>query len=171
MLSNEIPRIPDASGALASRFLLIVLRESFYGREDHTIYARLVSELPGILAWALDGLARLTARGFFIQPTSASQSLTYLEDLSSPVMAFVRAECTVRSGVSVAKSELYAAYRTWCQGNGQSHVDIQPVFGRNLLAALPFIDDGRAGGPGQQTPIYRGVILSTRLTTNDTYVV
>ena len=34
ILSNELPRLADASGALAGRFILLSLTESFYGRED-----------------------------------------------------------------------------------------------------------------------------------------
>ena len=34
LLSNELPRLSDASGAMASRFVVLTLRNSFYGRED-----------------------------------------------------------------------------------------------------------------------------------------
>ena len=34
IISNELFRLADASGALASRFILLMLTESFYGRED-----------------------------------------------------------------------------------------------------------------------------------------
>ena len=34
IFANELPRITDASGALASRFVLLTLRNSFLGRED-----------------------------------------------------------------------------------------------------------------------------------------
>ena len=34
LLSNELPELADASGAMASRFIVLTLRNSFYGRED-----------------------------------------------------------------------------------------------------------------------------------------
>ena len=34
ILSNELPRLADASGALGGRFIVLVLIHSFYGRED-----------------------------------------------------------------------------------------------------------------------------------------
>ena len=37
VLTNEIPRFTDASGALASRFVMLVLTTTFYGREDPTL--------------------------------------------------------------------------------------------------------------------------------------
>ena len=48
MLSNDLPRIADASGALASRFIVLRMTESFLGREDKGLAARLRLELPGI---------------------------------------------------------------------------------------------------------------------------
>ena len=168
IMTNEIPRLPDASGALASRFLLVLFRESFYGREDQMLFARLVTELPGILNWALDGLARVTARGRFVQPPSAADAVTELENLASPVMAFVREQCVVRAGVMVEKHALYAAYRAWCQKQGQSHVETQPTFARNLWAALPFIGEARLGGRGAQEPFYRGIGIVSEMTETDT---
>ena len=34
ILSNELPRLTDSSGALASRFVMLTMVTSFYGRED-----------------------------------------------------------------------------------------------------------------------------------------
>ena len=47
VISNELPRLADASGALVSRFVLLLLTESFYGREDHDLTTKLLGELPG----------------------------------------------------------------------------------------------------------------------------
>ena len=171
IMTNEIPRLPDASGALASRFLMLLLRESFYGREDQGLFPKLASELPGILNWALDGLQRLTARGTFVQPQSAADALVELENLSSPITAFIRELCTLRPALSISKDALYAAYRKWCQAQGQSHVETQPTFGRNLRAALPFIGDSRIGTGTERDTIYRGVSLNSEVTQHDTYAV
>ena len=55
IFANELPRITDASGALASRFVLVTLRNSFLGREDLQLTEKLLTELPGILNAALGG--------------------------------------------------------------------------------------------------------------------
>jgi putative DNA primase/helicase len=44
VLSNELPKIADASGALASRFIILRLQESFLGREDTALAAKLAAE-------------------------------------------------------------------------------------------------------------------------------
>jgi P4 family phage/plasmid primase-like protien len=67
ILTNELPRIADTSGALVGRLVTLVLVHSFYGREDPGLTARLLTELPGILNWALHGYRRLRQRGYFVQ--------------------------------------------------------------------------------------------------------
>lgn len=171
VMTNEIPRFPDASGALASRFLVLLFRESFYGREDHKLFARLQKELPGILRWALDGLDRLTARGCFDQPASAVEAITELENLSSPVLSFVRAKCVIRPGLTVSKDVLYQEFSAWSKANGETHVVTKATFSRNLWSALPFIGDTRLGSRGEQEAYYRGIGLISEMTEDDTYAV
>ena len=68
LLTNELPRLLDSSGAFASRLIVLQLRESFYGREDHELIDKLLAELPGILVWAIEGWYRLHQRRRFLQP-------------------------------------------------------------------------------------------------------
>ena len=68
IMSNELPRLGDSSGALAGRMILLRLTQSFYGREDHDLTTKLRGELPGILLWAIAGWQRLRERGRFEQP-------------------------------------------------------------------------------------------------------
>jgi putative DNA primase/helicase len=73
ILSNELPRLGDASGALAGRLILLRLKRSWFGMEDHHLFDRLRGELPGILLWAIEGWKRLRARGRFVQPDSGQE--------------------------------------------------------------------------------------------------
>src|SRR5262249_57368894 len=83
ILTNELPRISDTSGALVGRLIVLVLTRSFYGHEDPALTARLLTELPGILNWAVHGYRRLRQRGYFAQPASARQAIEDLEVLAS----------------------------------------------------------------------------------------
>jgi putative DNA primase/helicase len=67
----------------------LLLRHSFFGREDLGLAGRLLSELPGIMNWSLVGYRRLQQRGHFVQPASANQAVEELEALGSPVKAYV----------------------------------------------------------------------------------
>jgi len=70
IMSNDLPRFKDTSGALAHRMIILPLAVSFLGREDPTIGARLLRERPGILTWAVAGWKRLKERGRFVPPES-----------------------------------------------------------------------------------------------------
>jgi putative DNA primase/helicase len=69
ILTNELPRLSDSSGALASRFIMLVLTRSFLGEENPALTDELLEEAPGILNWGLEGLDRLTARGYSSSPS------------------------------------------------------------------------------------------------------
>ncbi len=135
LLTNELPRIADTSGALASRFIILTMKESFYGREDPGLTDKLLREMPGILNWAIIGWQRLTKRGHFVQPASSVEAMRELEDLGSPIGAFIRDMCII--GGEVACSELFEAWQTWCKDHGREHPGTSQNFGRGLRAAVP----------------------------------
>jgi len=136
-LTNELPRMNDVSGALAGRFLILKFTQSFFGREDLQLMGKLIPELPGILLWALQGWVRLHERGRFVQPASSESALLALEDLSSPVGAFVRDRCVVEAGQRIWVDDLYQAWKEWCDKNGRNVVTARQVFGRDLFAVAP----------------------------------
>jgi putative DNA primase/helicase len=76
IISNELPGFADASGAIASRFIILTLQESFLGREDHALTERLLKELSGILRWALEGLAELARERPVHRPTILRRCLS-----------------------------------------------------------------------------------------------
>ena len=157
VLSNELPHLPDASGAVASRFIVFMLRQSFYGREDPHLTDKLLPELPGILNWALAGWDRLARRGQFVQPASSAEAARELEELSSPVGAFVQEQCIVGPGQTIGAEELYRRWESWCHRRGQTATSAA-TFGRDLRAALPLISKSRDRKRGRAA-VYRGLGL------------
>jgi putative DNA primase/helicase len=155
-LSNELPRLSDSSAALAGRFLLLRLTKSFYGREDPKLTDKLLMELPGILNWAIDGWHRLHERGHFQMPTSVEDAVLDMEDLASPVGAFVREECVVGAGQRVWVDDLYEAWRRWCEREGRTLVSTRQSFGRDLAAAVPGLHSRRNQTHGR---FYEGIGL------------
>lgn len=155
-LTNELPRLTDASGALAGRFMMLRLTESFYGREDKTLTAKLLTELPGILNWSIEGWRQLRERGHFVQPGSVEDVLRDMQDLSSPVGAFVRDRCEVGSGLRVWIDDLYQAWKAWCEADGRISVTTKQTFGRDLMAVVPGIVS-RQGTNGVR--FYQGIAL------------
>jgi putative DNA primase/helicase len=146
-LTNELPRLNDASTALAGRFLILRLSNSFYGSEDLTLTDRLSTELPGILLWALEGWTRLEERGHFVQPPSVHDAVEELEDLASPVRPFVREYCTVHPELRVPIDTLYAAWEMWCKLTGRK-AGTRQTLGRDLASAVPGIKRRRLDATG-----------------------
>ncbi len=137
ILSNELPRLPDSSGAISSRMLLLTLKESFLGRENPHLSEQLDKEFPGIFNWALDGYALLRERGYFVQPSSAKEALDQLAELTSPVSTFVRECCEIRAGAVARTDHLYRAWLAWCYEQGREHPGDKLRFLRDLKAAIP----------------------------------
>lgn len=152
LASNELPAFSDASSALANRFLPFKFNTSFLGREDHGLTSRLLKELPGIVLWALDGLARLQQRGYLIRPGSADELAADLVDQTSPIRAFVEEMCVVGEHAQADRDELFKAWRTWCEAQGRDHAGTKVSFGRQLSAAYPGIkrSQPRAFGTGSE---------------------
>lgn len=159
LCSNELPRLGDSSGALAGRMILLRLTQSFYGREDHALTDKLLGELPGILLWAIEGWRRLHDRGRFLQPAAADEMRGEMEDLASPVGAFVRDRCTVGPECEVIRSDLHSAYTEWAKAKGKQHTEDETGFGRSLRAVLPMLANRQHRIGGVPVRFYAGLGL------------
>jgi putative DNA primase/helicase len=166
VLSNELPKLSDASGALASRFVLFVLQRSFYGAENPQLTTELLAEAPAIFNWALEGLDRLNTRGYFETPASGADAIRQMEDLSSPISAFIRDRCVVARQHAISAEDLWTAWKRWCSEENYK-LSTRQLFGRDLKAALPGIrrvrprPDGPADRPDDapRPYVYEGLKL------------
>lgn len=167
ILSNEIPRLPDASTAIVSRFILLRMTESFLGREDTKLTEKLLAELPGIMLWAIEGWRRLHERGHFDQPQSGAGRLHDMKALASPVAEFVRERCELSPDAEIAKGVLYDAYEQFRDDEGIEHKLPAATFGRNLLAACPEITSSRPRAKEKRKNIYVGIQLRDEYKNNE----
>jgi len=160
ILTNELPKLADSSGALASRFVVLLLTQSWLGKEDVGLFDRLVPELPRILHWAIIGWQRMRGRRRFVPPDSAAQAIADLEDLASPVAAFLRDRCRIGDEFRVRADDLWVAWKSWTEDQGWKKPGIKQVFGKDLRAVVPRI---RVTQPrnimGKQERYYEGIGL------------
>ena len=159
LASNELPRLADASGAFASRVVLLQMTRTFIDREDRALSDKIRGELPGVLWWAVQGWRRLRDRGHFIQPASGREILDDLQDLSSPISAFVADECVLGADCSVPIQDLFKRWKTWCESKGKEHPGDEAGFGRQLRAAQPQIKTSRPRDGSARVRIYVGIGL------------
>lgn len=160
LLSNELPKLHDSSGALPGRMILLRLTQSWYGKEDTALTDKLLAELPGILLWAIAGWERLRDRGHFVQPEAGKGMMGELADLASPVGAFVHERCRVEPGRQIERSALFNAWKRWCEEQGRDHPGDSATFGRNLRAVVPALGDAQPRtDAGERVRVYEGIGL------------
>ncbi|GAA1288133.1 DNA primase family protein [Streptomyces javensis] len=161
VLSNELPHFGDSSGVIARRFILLNTTVSWLGKEDPTLMDKLIAEMPGILNWALDGLARLETTGRITEPASSREAVTTMQDTASPTSAFIRERCTTGPTCSVPVDALWGVWREWAEDNGV-RAGTKQVFGRNLLSVVPQLHRTRPRDPyGRQVATYNGLTLKS----------
>lgn len=160
LISNELPRLYDTSGAIASRFVILQTTRSFIGEEDLEIEKRLLAELPGIFRWAVDGYDDLHEQGRFTVPQASQQAIEELEALSSPITVFLVDVCVVGPLEEVTRDDIWAAWKKWCEANGREPGNNQN-FGRDLRTAIPTLGtEQRKRADGKRTRYYKGVGLA-----------
>ncbi|MFJ5593591.1 phage/plasmid primase, P4 family [Streptomyces noursei] len=160
ILSNELPHFGDSSGVIARRFLLLNMTVSWLGKEDPTLFDRLVAEMPGILNWALDGLAQLQAKGRLTEPSCSREAVATMQDTASPTSAFIRERCSTGPACSVPVDALWGVWREWAEDNNV-RPGTKQVFGRNLLSVIPQLNRTRPrDASGERIATYHGITLS-----------
>lgn len=159
IVSNEVLKLYDPSGAMANRTLMIRFLESFAGREDRSLTEKLLEEMPGIFNWAIDGWHLLQERGEFRQPKSSQEHLDLFASQSSPINEFVDECCIVDPEEEVPVNNLFFAWQKWAKDNGY-HTGAKNTFGRQLLSVLPRLTKSRIRAKsGARNHLYLGLGL------------
>lgn len=114
---NELPRVSETQAGLFRRVKIIPCRHKV-DRPDPGLREQLRKEAPGILNWALAGLARLRQQGSFTSPEAVRAAVEdYQRSCDIPAL-FLEEETEESALASMSASELYDAYSAWCQRNG-----------------------------------------------------
>lgn len=156
IVSNELPKLTDPSGAIASRFVFLKLNRSFLGREDPSLSDRLLQELPAIFNWSLEGLDRLDAKGRFTIPASSAGVAEQMGHLVSPIRAFIDAVCELGEDFVEGKDLLYAKWILFTTRNNLPTTS-KEVFFRDLYAAIPSIAPKRGSDEGERRQQVAGI--------------
>lgn len=122
-VSNEQPRFVDNSGAIIRRWIMIRLNTSVPEHmRDENLGTKLKAELPGILNWALEGLAELNKQGHFTEPETQSEMKETMQESVSPVSAFLNDHYKVTGNEEdiLPLADVYVAYRAWAENSGHS---------------------------------------------------
>jgi len=113
MASNGNFNMPDPNGVLATRLVTLQFDQSFAGRENSQIEAAFVEELPGILAWAVRGLQRLSELGGFHDLKSTKDACEISQEIAQPLLAFMDDAFANERGDDIDIDDVYSAYVGW----------------------------------------------------------
>ena len=139
--SNRFPKVQDNSHGFFRRILPVkFLRQIPPEERDPHLIDKLLAELDGIFAWAIEGLVRLRKRGFFKQSGNTREVLNEYRASNNPVLGFVD-DCTTTENLGliqacVTKSDLYGAYQEYCRRFGFGTLN-EIHFARELNEIVP----------------------------------
>ncbi len=120
---NNLPYLSDRSGAVDSRVTIIPMTRKIDRKDwDLELDDKLLSEIPGIFNFALEGLSRLRKQGHFTtvdQSQAMSKEYRKMQDIYS---AFLEDEQWCELEGKTNPTTLYKAFSAWCSENGIRHV-------------------------------------------------
>lgn len=84
----------------------------------------------GIFNWMLEGLRHYWAAGRLEQPLAVQEAFKAYRLQSNPIGAYLEDCCEVVEGERTTKTDIYAAYRLWCDDMGRKKPLSHTAFGK-----------------------------------------
>lgn len=157
--ANELPRSPeDRSDAFYRRLVILPFPNKRPIEQWNTdLKEELLEELPGILLWALNGLADLRIKEFRFDVTASTEGALeeYKRD-NSNVRLFVENCLLPGEQYTTSRNEIFESYKTFCQDANLRAVS-QPIFVREVEEILPELKQARH--PVTKRMVWIGVAL------------
>jgi putative DNA primase/helicase len=131
LAANHKPEITATDYAMWRRIRLIPFTVTIPKEEqDKRLLQKLKTELPGILAWAVEGCQEWQREGL-CEPGGVQAATAAYQEEMDPLGSFLTERCTLSPRVQTPASDLYDAYTKWCLANGEEAMT-QTAFGRRL---------------------------------------
>jgi putative DNA primase/helicase len=115
---NSLPRVKGGANGIFRRVKVVPVGQVPEDERDSRVKELVQAEGPGILNWALEGLARLRKGGHFEIPQCVQRATGEFKMLSDKPALFLEDMCELDPDGRVQSSHLYLAYKEWCQNNG-----------------------------------------------------
>jgi P4 family phage/plasmid primase-like protien len=121
LTANNLPRVNDKSDATYNRSLILpmtrVRPEDAPEPPGYDSIARKViaEELTGVLWWAIEGRARLFARGRYAPPSAMLEAGRSFQDSNDPVGSWMRQCIEPCTRTKVARKDLASSFNGWWQ--------------------------------------------------------
>ena len=118
LATNCLPQINNSDHGIWRRIVAIPFNHTFKADEqDKGLKGKLLSELPGILNWAIEGSLAWQEQGLN-PPSIVDEQVTDYRSSMDSISQFISEECELGITHSHPASQLYTAYRNWCLSFG-----------------------------------------------------
>ena len=133
MATNYMPKIRGTDPAIWDRIRLIPFNVRIPDeklRPKREVMAEFEAEMAGILAWAVAGCAKWLTHGLTMPAAVKTATDGYRGDMD--ILAGFIDDCCILNETAFAKSsDLYAAYKAWCDTSGERPLSLR-TFGTRL---------------------------------------
>lgn len=154
--TNHKPVILGTDDAIWDRIKLIPFNVRIPPEEqDKHLKDKLMAEAPGILAWAVEGCLDWQRHGLG-EPADIRDATSQYRSSEDIIGRFLNEQCEQHESASVTKKALYAAYREWCEDEGEKPVT-QKAFGSRMLEIG--LDEAMWGSSKNRERVWLGVSL------------
>jgi putative DNA primase/helicase len=117
--TNNKPVIQGTDDAIWDRLRLIPFTQRFEGaKADPKLPEKLREELPGVLAWMVEGCLEWQEHGLGEPETVRAATDQYRTEMDT-LAAFLDEECVVVADCRVLAERLYQSYAMWCDKSGE----------------------------------------------------
>jgi len=139
--TNELPEFWDKTEGLWRRLLVIPFSITIpEEKQDRKLAAKVCKrELPGLLNWALRGLARLRNKGRFTVPVSSRKLLEQHRLASNPARHYLKTQCELSPDHKTPCEALYHSYASRCYIENTRPLNRQQ-FGREVRRVFPQVE-------------------------------
>lgn len=170
--ANEIPMTDDLTTAFWTRWIIINFPYKFVNNPqlphekkkipEELLLQKLTTpeEMSGLLNVALDSLKRLLERREFSYDKSTEEIEEEYRRLASNIYGFAKEWCIEGVDEEIPKSELYNAYKLYCDWK-KKLPDSKNMFGREL-PRIATINGTRPKIEGKQVEAWRGIGLNDK---------
>jgi putative DNA primase/helicase len=131
LATNHRPVVKGTDHAVWRRLRLVPFDQVFDGdKQDRQLPEKLKAEAEGILAWMLKGCLDWQSHGLGTPDEVETATAQYRSE-SDVLGVFIEECCLVAGTCKTRASDLYSAYRRWCERTGE-HDSGQRRFGRAM---------------------------------------
>ena len=139
---NSIPKnYGDKSEGFYRRLIIIRFNHSVPPeRRDPNLIDKFRTEADGIFLFALEGLKRLMRNHYVFSETEKNRTeLQQYKEESDSVLSFVKEHCEIQKDGSVGSTELFNAYKSYCEECGLKPYS-QKSFVQQIMTSFPSLE-------------------------------